>query len=270
MNSRRAVGNLLREWRQHRHMSQLALAVDAGVSPRHLCFLETGRAQPSREMLLRLAARLHIPLRNQNQLLEAAGFASEFPVRSLGHADLQAAREAIDVLLGAHKPYPAFAVDRYWTLVATNGAFGPFLRDVDEALLSPPINVLRLTLHPRGLAPRLANYEEWRTHVIDKLRLQVDAAADAQLGALLRELASYEAPTQREAQTTHGATLGSHRFVVPFQIVVEGGILSFFSTTTVFGTPVDVTVSELSIESFYPADKFTTDTLQAAMHLPPR
>jgi len=263
MASSRTVGDLLREWRHRRRVSQLDLANQADISARHLSFLETGRSQPSREMLLHLAEQLQVPLRDRNALLNAAGFASAFPERQLADPALDVIRKAIDVVLKGHEPYPAIAIDRHWTLIASNGAFRPLLNGANAVLLRPPLNVLRLTLHPEGLAPRLANYHEWRAHVLEKLRCQIDVSRDPTLAELLRELRDFPVPP--------GAKIAAppidrelHRLVIPLQIVTPAGILSFFSTTTIFGTPVDVTVSELSIESFYPADTATAAALQKA------
>ncbi|HZG66693.1 MAG TPA: helix-turn-helix domain-containing protein, partial [Herpetosiphonaceae bacterium] len=160
------VGNLLRGWRQRRRMSQLDFACAAGISTRHLSFVETGRSLPSRDMLLHLAEHLEIPLRERNILLIAAGYAPVFPERRLDDPALEAARKAIDLVLAGHAPYPALAIDRHWTLIASNDAVPPLLGGVDPSLLQPPVNVLRLSLHPAGLAPRIANLPEWRAHVL--------------------------------------------------------------------------------------------------------
>jgi transcriptional regulator with XRE-family HTH domain len=265
MESAHSVGDLLREWRQRRRISQLDLATDAGISSKHLCFVEKGRSQPSREMLLRLAEHLQIPLRGRNVLLNAAGYAAVFPERQLAASELAAARKAMEVLLEAHKPYPAIAFDRHWRLVASNGGLAPFLGEVDSSLLQPPVNVLRLSLHPRGLATRLANYGEWRAHVLDKVRRQIEISADQALVELHRELSAY--PLQRCAEMPP-ADQECHCFVVPFRLMTGAGVLSFFSTTTVFGNPVDVTLSELSLESFYPADASTERALRDAAAWP--
>ena len=251
----------MREWRLRRRMSQLDLAGETGISARHLCFLETGRSQPSREMLLRLAERLQIPLRDRNVLLNAAGYASVFPERQLRDPALEVIRAAVDVVLAGHRPYPAMAVDRHWTLVASNGGFEPFLAGVDPALLRPPVNVLRLTLHPQGLARRIANYQEWRAHVLDRLQRQIAMDGDPFLIDLLGELREC---SRRDGLNTAGNSSDAEHqgIVVPFRVVTEAGILSFFTTTTVFGTPVDVTVSELSLECFYPADAQTAAVLR--------
>ncbi len=253
-------GSLLRDWRQRRRLSQLELACDAEISTRHLSFLETGRSQASRDMVLRLAERLDVPLREQNELLMSAGYAPVFPERPLADPALDLVRQAVDVVLTGHEPYPAVAIDRHWTLVASNRVVGTLLTGAAPELLQPPVNVLRVTLHPRGLAPRLANYAEWRLHVLDKLRRQIDVSGDRTLSALLAELREYPAPAGVDVRPP-AANHPRAGFVVPFQLVTEGGTLSFFSTTTVFGTPIEVTLSELSIESFYPADRFTMDTL---------
>jgi transcriptional regulator with XRE-family HTH domain len=263
MSATRPAGVLLRDWRQRRRLSQLSLALEADVSARHLSFLETGRAQPSREMLLRLAERLEIPLRDRNALLVAAGFAPIYPERSLDDSALRVAREAVDLILTGHEPYPAVAVDRHWTLVTSNRAVGPLLAGLEAELLRPPINVLRLSLHPAGLAPRIANLGQWRAHVLERLRRQVELTADPVLTQLLDELSKYGA-VGGSANGAKGTT-GAHEVtgvVVPLRLQTEWGLLSFFSTTTIFGTPVDVTLAELAIEAFYPADPLTAAVLR--------
>jgi transcriptional regulator with XRE-family HTH domain len=252
------VGDLLREWRQRRRMSQLDLALEAEISTKHLSFLETGRSLPSRDMVLNLAERLEVPLRDRNVLLLAAGYAPIFRERPLEDPALQAARKAIDLVLAGHEPYPAIAVDRHWTLVASNRAVAPLLAGVDPSLLRPPVNVLRLGLHPAGLAPRTANLPEWRAHLLERLRRQITISADPVLLQLLGELRAYPAPTTAAAESD-----GEHpAVVVPFRLLTEHGELAFFSTTTVFGTPVDITLSELALESFFPADAATAETLR--------
>lgn len=250
------VGVLLREWRQHLRMSQLELATEAEISPRHLSFLETGRAAPSREMVLRLAHRLDLPLRERNTLLVAAGFAPMYAQRRLDDPALAAARAAVEQLLAAHEPYPALAVDRCWMLLAANRAVQRLLAGVDAALLAPPVNVLRLSLHPGGLAPRTLNLAEWRAHLFARLRQQIDVSADAALDQLLRELRAYPASAETAAESAHASV------VVPLVLATPRGTLRFFSTTTVFGTPVEVTLSELAIESFFPADAETAEQLR--------
>ncbi len=250
------VGDLLREWRQRRRMSQLDFAGEAEISARHLSFIETGRAQPSRDMILRLAERLGIPLRERNLLLVAAGFAPVFAERKLDDPALAAARKAIELVLKGHEPYPALAVDRHWTLIQSNATVAPLLAGVDTTLLTPPINVLRLSLHPDGLAPRIENFSEWRAHLLERLRQQIELSADPKLIGLFEELHRYPAP-----KTPHRGTSDYGNVVVPLKLKAEDGMLSFFSTTTVFGTPVDVTLSELAIEAFYPADAETAEAL---------
>ena len=254
----RPVGDMLREWRQRRRKSQLELSLDAEISTRHLSFLETGRSQPSREMVLRLAEQLDMPLRDRNVLLQAAGYASVFPERPLDDPALAIARQAIEQVLTGHEPNPALAVDRHWTLVASNAATGRLLAGVDPALLQPPVNVLRLALHPRGVAPRTANLGEWRAHLLARLGHQIQITGDPVLVRLLRELRDYPAP----AAPAHDVDAAA--FVVPFRLVTEHGTLAFFSTVTVFGTPIDVTLSELAVEAFYPADVATADALRRA------
>lgn len=254
------VGVMLREWRQRRRMSQLDLALEADISTRHLSFVETGRSQPSREMLLHLAERLEIPLRERNLLLTAAGFAAVYHERPLTDPALQSARKAIDLLLAAHEPYPALAIDRHWNLVAANAVVPRLLAGVDESLLVPPVNVLRLSVHPKGLAPRLANLAQWRAHLVARLHHQVQLTADPVLAALLAEVQDYPVPPHATGNGEPLPDFGD--VVVPFQLVTPAGTLSFLGTTTLFGTPVEITLSELAIESFFPADAATAEALR--------
>jgi len=254
-----SIGELLREWRQRRRLSQLDLAGDADVSTRHLSYLETGRAQPSREMVLRLAERLEVPLRERNGLLTAAGYAPLYRERPLDDPELQAARDAVSRVLDGMAPFPALAVDRHWQLVAHNAAVPMLMAAASPALLKAPLNVLRLSLHPEGLAPRIANYAQWRAHLIARLAQQVAISADPVLQDLLHELRDYPAPPPLHNPSPH-PDIGA--VVVPLQLITEHGLLSFFSTTTIFGTPVDITLSELAIESFFPADAATAQTLR--------
>lgn len=261
MNTRATcpVGELLREWRRRRRLSQLDCAIEAEISSKHLSFLETGRSRPSREMLLRLAELLEVPLRERNTLLIAAGFAPMFTERKLDDPSLQAAREAMEMVLKGHEPYPAVAVDRHWTLLAANRAVAPILTGISARLLEPPMNVLRLSLHPDGLAPRIVNLGQWRAHLFARLRRQIEISADAVLMALLDELSTYPVP-QPPARSADPE--GANAFVVPMRLATAAGVLSFISTTTVFGTPIDVTLSELAIEAFFPADAATAAALR--------
>ena len=257
-----ATGDYLRTWRQRRHMSQLALALEAEISQRHLSFLESGRSAPSREMLLHLAERLDMPLRERNAMLLAAGFAPVYAERTLEDPAMVAARGAIELVLKGHEPFPALAIDRHWNLLAANAALGPMLAGVaDRSLLEPPINVLRLSLHPEGLAPRIANLVEWRAHLLDRLRRQIAVTSDPVLADLLQELSAYPvndtlAALDAGPPTDHGGVL------VPLQLVTEAGLLSLISTTTVFGTPRDITLSELALEAFFPANAETAAILR--------
>ena len=255
----RPGGDLLREWRQRRRLSQLELALDADVSAKHLSFVETGRSAPSREMVLHLAEQLEVPLRERNVLLIAAGFAPLFRERALADPALDAARQAVDLVLAGHEPHPALAVDHHWNLVSANRAVTPFLTVTEPALLQAPVNVLRLSLHPGGLAPRIANLAEWRSHLFARLRRQVEVSADLALVELLRELDAY--PGAGTAGS-NGADSQYAGVVVPLRLISPSGVLSFISTTTVFGTPMDITLSELALESFFPADAFTAETLR--------
>jgi transcriptional regulator with XRE-family HTH domain len=262
------VGDHLRAWRRRRRMSQLDLAGEAEISSRHLSFVETGRANPSRDMVLRLADRLDVPMRERNVLLVAAGYAPLFPESSLAAPELAAVREAVDVILQGHKPYPAFALDRHWDIIASNGALPELMAGVDPALTTPPINAIRLTLHPKGLARRIVNFAEWRGHMLHRLRRQIDLTADRVLIDLLAEVQAYGAGLA-SARSRQGAPVASE-MVVPFRIKVGDDVLSFFTTTLVFGTPVEVTMSELAVESFFPADAQTAAIVRTLSGLPPR
>jgi transcriptional regulator with XRE-family HTH domain len=259
----RPIGDHLREWRRRRRLSQLDLACEADISTRHLSFLETGRSRPSREMVLHLAERLEVPLRDRNALLVAAGFAPAFPVRALDDPALAPARRAVERVIEAHAPNPALAVDRHWQLVAANAAVGLLVAGSSPTLLQPPVNVMRLGLHPDGLAPRIVNYAEWRGHLLDRLRHQAGTTGDAVLADLLAELQAYPAPAGVLTALPPSVAEEAHPdVVVPLRLATPDGILSFLSTTTVFGTPVDVTLSELAVESFFPADAFTAESLR--------
>jgi len=253
------VGDLLRQWRQRRRLSQLELAGVADISTRHLSFMENGRAVPSRSMLLRLAERLDMPLRARNEMLHAAGFAALYAERPLDAPEMALARRTVDAVLAAHAPFPALAVDRHWTLVAANAAVNALLAGVEASLLQGPVNVLRLSLHPQGLAPRIDNLAEWRAHLLARLQQQIARSGDAQLAAWHDELAAYPHP----AAGAHVA-LEAGAIAVPLRLRVQGLAepLALISTTTVFGTPVDVTLSELALECFYPADDRTRAALQ--------
>jgi transcriptional regulator with XRE-family HTH domain len=253
----RTVGDVLRDWRQRRHFSQLDLASEAGVSARHLSFLETGRSNPSRDLLLRLADHLEVPLRERNALLLAGGFAPVYPERPLGDPALAAVRMAVDLVLKGHEPHPALAIDRTWNLVAANRAAGLFLEGVSPELLEPPVNVLRLVFHPEGFASRIVNRETLLPMLIERLGHEIEVTGDSRLEALRDELLAYP---QTRALGTHRP--GRPEIVVPFQVQTDAGVLSFISTTTVFGTAVDVTVDELAIESFFPADPETAEAMR--------
>ena len=251
------VGEQLKHWRTHRRMSQLDLALDAGISTRHLSFLETGRARPSRDMVLRLTDELRVPQRERNRLLLAAGFAPAFPERAADDPGLAAARAAIGHVLAGYMPFPALAVDRHWNLVDANPAVAGLIADVAAHLLAPPANVLRLSLHPDGIAPRIVNLAIWRSALFARLREQIAASADPELVALLDELRGY--PGGEAEPPDPGA------IVIPLVLDSDVGRLSFISMTTIFGTPVDISLSELAIEAFLPADAETGERLRRAV-----
>jgi transcriptional regulator with XRE-family HTH domain len=255
----RPFGDYLRHWRQHRRLSQLDLAQEAEISTRHLSFVETGRSLPSREMVLRLAERLDVPLRERNALLVAAGYAPMYRERSLDDPAQRAAKQAVELILKSHEPYPALAVDRHWNLVAANRMLPHLLAGADPSLLQGAVNVLRLSLHPRGLASRIVNLAQWRNHLFERLRQQIHATGDSVLTELLEELRGYPLPEGAANLQLQGEHIG---VVMPFQFRSSFGVLSFISTTTVFGTPLDVTLQELALETFFPADAPTGEVLR--------
>jgi transcriptional regulator with XRE-family HTH domain len=242
---------MLRTWRTRRRLSQLDLALDANVSARHLSFVETGRSRPSEQMVRHLAETLDVPLRERNRLLLAAGYAPAYSQRSLHEPELAPIKTALDQLLKAHEPFPAVVVDRAWQLVAGNSAVALITQGVAEHLLKPPANVLRIALHPEGMASRITNLGQWRAHLLRDLAAQRDQTGDPDLEHLYEELQGYPGPTIEPS---------AHDVFVPLEI--DG--LKFLSTRTTFGTAVDVTVSELAIESFFPADEHTADVLYAS------
>jgi transcriptional regulator with XRE-family HTH domain len=244
------LGTLLRDWRRRRRLSQLDLALEAGVSARHLSFLETGRSKPSREMVLHLSEQLDVPLRDRNHLLLAAGFAPAFEERAIDAPEMAPVREALERVLAGHEPYPAVVVDRWWNLAAANRSIAMFTAPVPEHLMTPPVNVLRVSLHPDGMASRILNYGEWRAHLLDRLHRQVALTGDERLAALYEEVSAYPGETGE----VHGP---GGEIAVPLRYDADGRELSFFSTIATFGTAVDITLAELSIEAFFPADENT-------------
>jgi transcriptional regulator with XRE-family HTH domain len=255
------VGHLLRDWRQRRRRSQLDLAVEAEVSARHLSFVETGRSRPSRELVLHLAEHLEVPLRDRNSLLLAAGYAPSYRERSLDTEELEPVRQAIDKILSGHEPFPAVVVDRYWNIVSANGALLSLLGSVVNArLLEPPANALRIALHPDGLAPHIENLVEYADHLLARLDRQASTAGSDEMRELAQELRSY--PGIPTAPTSHGDVVD--RLFAPLVLRLEGRPrLTFFSTIATFGTALDVTVAELAIEQFFPADRATAAALPA-------
>ncbi|WP_434739593.1 helix-turn-helix domain-containing protein [Micromonospora sp. SH-82] len=252
-----AVGEMLRDWRRRRRLSQLELSIRADISTRHLSFLETGRSTPSREMVLQLADRLELALRERNRLLLAAGYAPVYPENSLDAPPMSAVRSAIRQVLNGHEPYPAVVVDRAWNLVDANESLSVLTDLVAPWLLAPPANVLRASLHPEGLAPHIVNLGEWRAHLLHRLGKQVEFSGDPELAVLEEELRGYP------GGESHGAGPAANSIVVPARVRREGRVLNLFTTVATFGTPLDVTISELSIESFYPADEATARELRS-------
>lgn len=247
------AGDLLREWRQRRRLSQLDLAIAANVSSRHLSFVETGRARPSSEMIMHLAEHLDVPLRDRNALLLAGGYAPAYPERGLDEPELRSVRHALQRVLEGHEPYPAVVVNRWWELVDANAGIALFTSGVKPELLEPPVNVLRLSLHPDGMAPRIVNLPEWRAHLLARLHRQAETTGDQRLAGLHDELEAYPGG---QSHPPHPADV-----VVPLRYRTGTEELSFISITAMVGTPMDVTVAELAIESFYPADEMTAASL---------
>ncbi len=261
MSPRRGVGPLLRDWRQRRRLSQLDLSVEAEVSARHLSFVETGRSRPSRELVLHLAEHLEVPLRERNALLLAAGYAPSYPETSLDAEQLSPVRAALDKILAGHEPYPAVVVDRRWDLVAANRPALAILGDLaDPELLAPPVNALRVSLHPKGLAPHIANLAEYSAHLVTRLHRQAVVSGDKDLAALEAELKGYPGVVPPATAIPDPSTMLFVRLVLR---IPGGGQLSFFSTLATFGTALDITVAELAIESFFPADAATVEALRA-------
>ena len=254
------VGTLLRDWRQRRRLSQMDLSNEAEVSARHLSFVETGRSKPSRELLLHLAEHLDVPLRERNTLLLAAGYAPTYRQSMLGTEEMAPVRDALEKILSGHEPYPAVVVDRHWDLVSANQpAMAILTEGVAPTLLTPVPNAMRVSLHPDGLAPKIANFEEWSAHLMERLHRQVAASGDPQLAALIDELRDY--PGVSEGQGAAAPDPATQLFV-PLVLRHGGRDLRFFSTLATFGTALDITVAELAIESFFPADEATAAALR--------
>lgn len=252
------IGELLRAWRRRRSLSQLELALEAEVSSRHVSFLETGRARPSREMVLRLAEHLEIPLRERNRLLLAAGYAPLYAERSLDEPEMASVHQALERFLRAHEPYPAVVLDRHYTLVSANDALGALTGEVAAELLEPPANALRVALHPRGMAPQILNLSEWSAHLMHRLRRHAALRADPELDRLHAELAAYPGVCLELPQD--GDRSGSD-ILLPLRMRAAGRELAFFSTVSTFGTAIDITLDELVIEAFYPANAATASYL---------
>ncbi len=251
----RPVGLLLREWRERRRLSQLELSCRAEISTRHLSFVETGRSRPTPEMILKLTDHLEVPLRERNQLLLAGGYAPAYPQHGLDAPELASVREALKLVLTGHEPYPALVLNRYWELLDANTAVGLIADGCAPHLLEPPVNVLRLSLHPDGMAPRIINLAQWRAHLLEQLHQRADVTGDPVLADLHGELLAYPGGLD--------GSVPANNVVLPLRLRHTAGELSFFSIASVVGTAADVTVDELMIESFYPADLDTAQRLRA-------
>lgn len=256
------VGALLRGWRERRRVSQLALSIEADVSTRHLSCVETGRARPSRGLVARLGEVLDVPLRERNRLMLAAGYAPAHPETPVDGEGLEVLRASLRAVLDAHDPFPAFVVDGTWTLVEANASVEVLLAGVDEDLLTGPVNVLRVGLHPRGMAPRVVDLVRWRAELLGRLRRQVEWDAGGDLARLYQEMEGYPSPVESSAAAVDGRAQDG--LAIPFRLRYGGDELAFLGMVTTFGTPVDVTLSELTIETFLPADERTAEVLRAA------
>lgn len=255
------AGPLLRAWREQRRVSQLELALRAGSSARHISFVETGRARPSEEMVLRLAEHLDVPVRERNALLLAAGYAPRFPETPLDDPALGALREGIEQLIGGFEPYPALVVNALYDVVAANSGVLELLDGVPQDLLEPPLNTMRLTLHPRGLAPRIRNLRQWRGHLLAQMERHIALRRSEPLRALYEEVAAY--PVPGSAGEDEEAEEVAAYFALPMRIEHRGRTLSFVSSVSTFNTPMDVTVAELAVETLLPADPATAKYLQS-------
>ncbi|MER7754301.1 helix-turn-helix domain-containing protein [Kitasatospora sp. NPDC097643] len=260
------VGVLLRGWRERRQLSQLQLALQADSSARHISFIENGRARPSQEMVLRLAEQLDVPVRERNTLLLAAGYAPHYPETPLDDPSMAALRGGMERLLAAHDPYPALVVDGAFRVLAANRSLGLILTGVTPELLQPPLNAMRITLHPDGLAPRIVNFRQWRGHLLERMERQIELVRSEPLRQLYEEVRGYPEPaggTASDGERAEATEL--FPFALPLRIRHEGRVLSFLSTIATFNTPLDVTVSELAMETFLPADSGTVEFLQSAV-----
>ncbi|MFE2261454.1 helix-turn-helix domain-containing protein [Streptomyces griseosporeus] len=257
------VGPLLRAWRERRRVSQLELALRADSSARHISFVETGRSRPSEEMVLRLAEHLEVPVRERNALLLAAGYAPRYPETPLDDPALDAVRAGMERLIQGYEPYPALVVDALYDVRAANRGITMLLEGVPEELLAPPLNAMRLTLHPRGLAPRIRNLREWRGHLLAQMERQIALHRSAALRALYEEVAAYPVPEEAGADGPDADDPPYPYFALPLLIEHDGRVLSFVSSISTFNTPMDVTVAELAIETFLPADPATVKYLQS-------
>ncbi|MGW1159457.1 helix-turn-helix domain-containing protein [Streptomyces sp. NPDC002519] len=258
-----AIGPLLRGWRERRRVSQLELALRAGSSARHISFIETGRARPSEEMVLKLAEHLDVPVRERNALLLAAGYAPHYPQTPLDDPSMDALRAGVERLIGGYEPYPALVVDARYDVVAANRGIALLLEGIPERLLAPPLNAMRLTLHPEGLAPRIRNLGQWRGHLLAQMERQIALQRSPALRALYEEVAAYPVPDRGEPEPGPEPDEPAPHFALPLRIEHDGRVLSFVSSISTFNTPMDVTVAELAIETFLPADPATVKYLQS-------
>ncbi|HEY6317869.1 MAG TPA: helix-turn-helix transcriptional regulator [Acidimicrobiia bacterium] len=267
--SRTGAGPLVKEWRQRRGRSQMDLANDVGVSPRHLSFVETGRSKPSPELLLTLSEALQVPLRERNTLLLAAGYAPRYAQTPLGDPSMDRVRESLQHLLDSHAPYPGCVIDRLWNSVLSNEPAWRIVDGLPDELIGPPTNIFRVSLHPDGLAPRTLNFPEWSAYLLAQLHRLVVLTADPDVAELEQEVTAYPNIAEREGRH-HQQPSDEPALLIPWRLEVCGVIHSYFTTLTSFGTPQDITLSELAIELFYPADPETEASLRAAHGAAPR
>ncbi|MFF2379257.1 helix-turn-helix domain-containing protein [Streptomyces sp. NPDC058108] len=259
----KGIGPLLRAWREQRRISQLELALRADSSARHISFVETGRSRPSEEMVLRLAEHLDVPVRERNALLLAAGYAPHYPETPLDAPEMDTVRQGLERLIQGYEPYPALVVDATYTVLAANRGVAMLLDGVPESLLVPPLNAMRLTLHPEGLAPRIRNLREWRDHLLAQMERRIALHRSEPLRALYEEVTAYPVPPADPEPAGGEAAEPVPYFALPMRIEHDGRILSFLSSISTFNTPMDVTVAELAVETFLPADPATVKYLQS-------
>lgn len=258
------VGTLVRHWRHQRSRSQLDVAYDIGVSPKHLSFVETGRSRPSPELINAIGIHLDIPLRERNTMLLAAGFAPRYQHTPLDDPAMAGIVESLQRLLDAHDPYPGLVLDRHWNVVLVNNGARALAAVVPEHLAGPPMNVFRASLHPGGLAAHTIDFDQWATYLLGQLHRLVTVTADPGLIEIEAEVTGYPNIVELRARTDWTTPDATAELLIPYRLDVNGVQLSMFTTLTTFGTPRDITLDELAVELFFPNDAATTEHFHAA------